>query len=76
MVSRARPPRIVVLGSINQDITVVTLQLPAAGQTVLGTDLRRTLGGKGANQAVAAARAGAQVSLIGCVGPMPRRRRC
>lgn len=63
-----RPPRIVVLGSINQDVTVVTARLPDPGQTVMGTALRHTLGGKGANQAVAAAKAGAHVSMIGRVG--------
>jgi ribokinase len=62
------PPRLVVLGSINQDITVITAHLPDPGQTVMGTALRRTLGGKGANQAVSAAKAGAQVAMIGCVG--------
>lgn len=63
-----RRPRILVLGSINQDVTVRTSHLPDPGQTVMGIALRRSLGGKGANQAVAAAKAGAQVAMIGCVG--------
>lgn len=66
--ARPEPPRLVVLGSINQDVTVRTSHLPDPGQTVMGIALRRSLGGKGANQAVAAAKAGAQVAMIGCVG--------
>lgn len=63
-----RASRIVVLGSINEDVTVMTPRLPAPGETLMGTALGRSLGGKGANQAVAAARAGAQVAMIGSVG--------
>ncbi len=61
-------PRIVVVGSTNTDLTVVTDRLPAPGETVLGGELVQAGGGKGANQAVAAARAGAQVALVAKVG--------
>jgi ribokinase len=60
--------RIVVLGSVNIDMVLRCPQLPRPGQTVLGDDFRTLPGGKGANQAVAAARLDAQVSLIACVG--------
>jgi len=63
-----RPPSIVVIGSTNTDLTVVAERLPGPGETVLGGDLIRAGGGKGANQAVAAARAGARVSFVGRVG--------
>jgi len=59
---------IVVVGSLNTDMVVCTPQLPRAGETVLGSDFRQVAGGKGANQAVAAARAGAAVAMVGCVG--------
>jgi ribokinase len=59
---------VVVVGSLNHDITVVADRRPAAGETVLGRSLATASGGKGANQAVAAARAGARVAMIGCVG--------
>lgn len=59
---------IVVLGSINVDLTATVGRLPGRGETVMGGALVAAHGGKGANQAVAAARAGGQVSLIGCVG--------
>src|SRR5688500_11441287 len=61
-------PRICVVGSINRDLVVQTPVLPAPGQTVLGGPFATFPGGKGANQAVAAARAGARVSMIGCLG--------
>lgn len=60
--------RVVVLGSVNVDLTARTGRLPHAGETVLGSSFTRAHGGKGANQAVAAARAGARVSLCGAVG--------
>jgi len=60
--------KIIVVGSINMDLVVRTSNIPVPGQTVLGQDCRLFPGGKGANQAVAAARQGASVSLIGRVG--------
>ena len=62
------PPRIAVVGSINLDLVVATHRLPEPGETVLGADVVYRSGGKGANQAVAASRYGAQVSFHGCVG--------
>lgn len=64
---------IVVVGSINTDMVVRALQLPRAGETVLGGDFTQGAGGKGANQAVAA-RAGAAVAMVGCVGDDQRGR--
>ncbi|MHC5033991.1 MAG: ribokinase [Planctomycetota bacterium] len=60
--------RIVVVGSINTDLTIVAERLPGPGETVLGGEVLRAGGGKGANQAVAAARAGAQVAFVGRIG--------
>lgn len=57
-----------VVGSANVDLIASVPVLPTPGETVLGTDLLRAPGGKGANQAVAAARAGSSVALIGRVG--------
>lgn len=59
---------IVVIGSINMDLVCRTPRLPAAGETVIGDALATLPGGKGANQAVAAARLGGQVHLVGRVG--------
>lgn len=59
---------VVVVGSVNVDFVVTVDRLPQAGQTVSGGSFERFGGGKGANQAVAAARAGASVQLVGCVG--------
>lgn len=63
-----RRPRIVVVGSLNVDHTLRVPRLPAPGETLTSRSMLTCFGGKGANQAVAAARAGAAVSLIGCVG--------
>ncbi|KAA5540704.1 ribokinase [Roseiconus nitratireducens] len=63
-----RSATITVLGSINLDLLVRCQALPAPGQTVAGESLTEVSGGKGANQAVAAARCGAAVRMIGCVG--------
>lgn len=59
---------IVVLGSVNVDLVLRCPALPLPGQTVHGQDFQTLPGGKGANQAVAAARLGAKVAFIGCVG--------
>lgn len=59
---------VVVLGSTNTDLTVRVDRLPLPGETVLGGSLLETGGGKGANQAIAAARAGAKVLFVGAIG--------
>ncbi|HWT66096.1 MAG TPA: ribokinase [Terracidiphilus sp.] len=59
---------ILVIGSINMDLVAKTPRIPSAGETLIGTDFVTTPGGKGANQAVAAARLGASVSILGMVG--------
>lgn len=64
----ARSDGVAVVGSLNVDFVVPAPRLPRPGETVLGGDHLRNPGGKGANQAVAAARMGRQVSMIGCVG--------
>jgi ribokinase len=61
-------PRLTVVGSINLDLVARADRLPRRGETVSGARFSRVPGGKGANQAVAAARLGAEVALIGCVG--------
>jgi ribokinase len=61
-------PRLTVVGSINLDLVVQAERLPRPGETVSGASFSRVPGGKGANQAVAAARLGAEVALVGCVG--------
>jgi ribokinase len=60
--------RIAVVGSLNMDLVTATPTLPTPGETVMGGVLRRVPGGKGANQAVAAARLGSVVTMIGRVG--------
>ena len=59
---------ITVIGSVNLDLVAKAPRLPAPGETVTGAVLHRFPGGKGANQALAAQRLGADVSLIACVG--------
>lgn len=59
---------IIVVGSINMDLVARVPHIPAPGETVLGGALERHHGGKGANQAVAAARLGASVAFVGAVG--------
>src|SRR5437899_4222043 len=59
---------VVVVGSLNTDVTLLVDRLPQRGETVLARDRITAFGGKGLNQAVAAARQGATVRLIGCVG--------
>ena len=63
-----RPQEIAVVGSANLDLVVEVPRVPLVGETVLGGDLSRIPGGKGANQAVAAARLGRAVAMIGRVG--------
>ncbi|RID84535.1 ribokinase [Peribacillus asahii] len=60
--------KIAVVGSVAIDLVVTANKRPIAGETVLGDSFRTVPGGKGANQAVAAARLGAEVSMIACVG--------
>lgn len=62
------PAGVVVAGSVTADVTAFAERLPRPGETVLGDDVSLVLGGKGANQAVAAARFGAATWMIGCVG--------
>lgn len=59
---------ILVIGSLNMDLVTQAERFAAPGETILGQQFNTFMGGKGANQAVAAARLGAQVSLIGAVG--------
>jgi ribokinase len=61
-------PRLTVLGSLNMDISVSVRRLPGPGETILGAGAVIAPGGKGANQAVAAARLGGAVRMVGCVG--------
>jgi ribokinase len=61
-------PNILVVGSLNTDLVVKTPRFPQPGETISGEDLQVIPGGKGANQAVAAARLGANVSMLGRVG--------
>ena len=63
-----QPPRVTVLGSLNMDISVTVPRLARPGETVLGSAAQLQPGGKGANQAVAAARLGASVRMAGCCG--------
>lgn len=62
------PAKVVVIGSLNMDLVTRAPRLPRGGETLIGQSFATVSGGKGANQAVAAARLGAQVSMVGCVG--------
>jgi ribokinase len=61
-------PEVCVIGSLNLDLVARVERLPKPGETVLGSDYQEHPGGKGANQAVAAARAGARTAMVGAVG--------
>ncbi|WP_433548122.1 ribokinase [Streptomyces sp. CA-294286] len=63
-----RPTTLTVLGSTNMDLVAYAAKAPAPGETVAGHSFRTVPGGKGANQAIAAARAGGAVTMIGAVG--------
>jgi len=64
-------PSLTVVGSINLDLVTRIGRLPRPGETLSGATLERVPGGKGANQAVGAARLGASVKMVGCVGGDP-----
>src|SRR5665647_2495570 len=69
--SRTQPPRVVVVGSVNVDLVVRLSRLPGPGETATGGRFLQAPGGKGANQAAAAARLGADTTLIARVGDDP-----
>ncbi|MGL4222132.1 MAG: PfkB family carbohydrate kinase, partial [Shewanella sp.] len=60
--------KITVVGSLNSDLSICTTQLPKMGETVVGSDFQMLPGGKGLNQATAAAKLGSDVAMIGAVG--------
>lgn len=60
--------KVLVIGSINMDLVTKTSRVPKLGETLMGESFFTIPGGKGANQAVAATRLGAEVTLIGCIG--------
>src|SRR3954453_16833985 len=66
MPKAAKP--ILVIGSLNMDLVARCAHLPRTGETIFGNDFFTAAGGKGANQAVAAGRLGARVTMAGCVG--------
>jgi ribokinase len=69
--SQANALDLIVVGSINLDLVAKVERLPRPGETLTGATLERIPGGKGANQAVGAARLGAEVRMVGCVGADP-----
>jgi ribokinase len=69
--SQSSPPAqggVLIVGSITADLTTFSRRLPARGETILGDDFTLVLGGKGANQAVAAGLAGGSAHMVACVG--------
>lgn len=63
-----KKPVVCIVGSINMDLTITTMKMPMQGETVLGNEFATYPGGKGANQAIAASRLGADVNMIGAIG--------
>ncbi|MGW0436779.1 ribokinase [Micromonospora sp. NPDC003197] len=61
-------PRVVVVGGANMDLVAMAPKVPGPGETVVGTDFLTVAGGKGANQAIAAARAGGAATFLGAIG--------
>lgn len=61
-------PRVAVVGSLNMDLVALSPRIPLPGETIIGKEFHTIPGGKGANQAVAAARLGAQVAMVGRIG--------
>ncbi len=66
--TNSKQAKVCVVGSCSMDLVVTSSRRPGAGETVMGESFKTVPGGKGANQAVAAARLGAEVVMIGCVG--------
>src|SRR3954464_10576621 len=66
--SDARQPVVAVVGSLNIDLIAYASRIPSAGETVIGEQFQMGFGGKGANQAVMAARLGAHVAMVGAPG--------
>jgi ribokinase len=62
------PSRVTIVGSLNMDLIALSPRIPQPGETIIGKEFQTAPGGKGANQAVAAAHLGAQVSMVGQVG--------
>jgi ribokinase len=67
----SKSPRVIIVGSLNADHRVHVAHIPQPGETILASDLAVAAGGKGANQALAAARAGAPAAIIGAIGDDP-----
>ncbi len=68
MASNETRSRVTVVGSLNMDLVARAPRMPHPGETLAGHTFAQVAGGKGGNQAVAAARLGAQVAMLGCVG--------
>ncbi|HEY1608935.1 MAG TPA: ribokinase [Paraburkholderia sp.] len=68
---QVRTGRVAVVGSLNMDLVARAPRLPRPGETLAGRTFAQVAGGKGGNQAVAAARLGAKVAMLGCVGADP-----
>lgn len=71
IIKKDKHPNIVVVGSSSIDFVLETPKIPQANDTVLASESKNVLGGKGANQAIGTARLGAHVSLVSCVGMDP-----